>query len=206
MGSGFRQSHLTVESRWQLAQEVPQVLTWMCDFTDGNQYREEHDTLLSERLPPPFDKPATNAFYLVLNWTNLENLHLPLEWSLVQYKPNLAERSLEPKITTRGFTLSVINGTSRTNFGPELPLKTRVIDRTFEAQGLPLRHYSYLTTNGQLLTLAEIKAQPGFAPSLAAGVRATRVSSKRDLILLATIILVSFPLVFLVWRSRRRNV
>jgi hypothetical protein len=206
MGSGFRENHLTVESTWQLSQEQPRVLTWMCDYSDGHRYWEEHDTLLKERLPPPFDKPATNAFYSVSSWTNLDNQHLPLEWSVVQYKPNLAKGFIEPRITTLGHTLSLGNGTSRAHFVQEMPLRTRVIDKTLEAKGLPIRQYGYLTTNGQLLTLAAIKAQPGFAPNLEAGLRAASLSSRRQLILVVMVILVSFPVVIAVWRSRHRRV
>ncbi len=139
MGSGFRASHLTVESKWELARQPPRMLVWMCDFTDGNQYREEHGTLIKERLPAPFDKPTTNAFYEALSWTNLGPLRFPLEWRVVQYKPNFTRLSLEPTITTWGHTLDISNGTSLADFHPEIPLKTRVVDRTLESQGVPLR-------------------------------------------------------------------
>lgn len=204
MGSGFRANHLTVESRWQFAPEAPRMLAWMVDFSDGNQYHEDEGKLLKERLPPPFDKPATNAFVSVLSWTNFGKLHLPLEWRVVQYKVNLNELSLEPRITTHGYTLTVSNGTSRVDFRPEFPLITRVIDRTFQAHGLPLREYGYITTNGRILTIPELSAQVGFQANLAAAGGVVGSPSKPPVVFVAIIILISLAAACALWRFRRK--
>ena len=181
MGRGFRENDLKVRSEWKLTTRVPPVLEHMCDFSDGyrynTQYNEQDDDniLLKEKMPRPFDRENTNAIYSVLQWTNFQGLTLPLEWRVVHYmptlEPNLANGKLEPRMTIHGYTTSVGTGAADMNFAPSVPKVTRVIDKTLEAQGVPLRMYIYLASDGRLRTLAEIKRDPDLKTALQEGRR-----------------------------------
>lgn len=205
MGLGVRKHHLKVNAKWSLVAERPRLPEWMCDFSDGNTYNEENRALIVKKLPAPFDKPTTNSVYSVLSWTKVDDLHLPLEWRVIQYRPNLESQTLESKIISTGHTTVVRSGTSRDSFEIHAPEYSRVTDRTLEAQGVAVPEYTYLTTNGDLLPLSEIKKQIGFAPILAAGERRVPVhASDRRLIVLAAIFIILCVLaVVLLWRWRQ---
>lgn len=203
MGAGFREHHLKVKANWSLAAKSPELPEWMHDFTDGKLYKEEHETLITTESPEPFDKPTTNSIYSVSSWTNAYDLHLPLRWQLIQYRPNDRTRVLEPKIIATGYTTAVRKGTSRTSFEIWAPEFARVTDRTLEAQGVPVRQYTYLTTNGNLLALSGMEKQPGFAAILAAGQRGVHAPGRRVFLFGLIFVILCFPLIPL--RERRRG-
>lgn len=205
MGSGFREHHLMVKSEWKLTASVPVLLERMCDFSDGFRYDEQDGTLLKERLPSPFDQEGTNAVYSVTRWTNYDGLILPSEWQVVQYKPNLQTGQLEPKLTTRGYTVSVDTSDPGMDFAPLVPKNTRVIDSTLEAQGIPIRSYAYLTSDGRLRTLAEMARDQDFQWALQDADKARTLPGKRSLVAIIAAVLILFPLVFLLHRHWRRS-
>lgn len=166
---GLREYHLKVKANWSLSAQNPQLPERVCDFTDGKDYNWEHGILKTEPLPKPFDKPATNCIFSVLSWTRLGDLHLPSKWQAVYYQPDLTNQTLEVRMIDTAYTTAVRSGTSRTSFEIQAPEYARITDCTLEAQGVPVRHYTYISTNGNILSLSEIRKQRDFAPILQKG-------------------------------------
>jgi hypothetical protein len=204
MGRGFREYSLKVLADWKLSSANPKLPEWMFDFADGKQYREEKSQLISENLAEPFDHPHTNLIYSVLSWTNLGDLHVPLEWKVVQYQPNFATGVVEPKIIDAGHTASLRKGTARSSFQIAAPEYTRVVDRTLRAQGVPVREYAYITTNGDLLSALEITKWQGFVPILAEGRKEFPLPKRRSFTPVTVLVLLCVSTVIFVWCRRRR--
>jgi hypothetical protein len=206
MGGGFREHHLTVKSEWKLTTSVPALLERMNDFSDGFRYNEQDGVVIKERLPGPFDKEHTNVVYSVLSWTNYGGLTLPYEWQVVQYKPDFQTGQLEPQVTTRGYTDSVETSDDQgTDFAPFAPKNTRVIDSTLEAQGVPFGSYDYVTTNGKLRTVAEMAQDRNFKWAVTDAEKVRTAPGKRMLVAILAVLLIVFPLVFLLHRNWRGN-
>lgn len=201
MGPGFREHHLKVEANWSLAGTNPKLPEWMCDFTDGKAYKDENGVFQTEPVPTPFDKPTTNAVFSVLSWTKLGDLHLPSKWQVIQYKPNFTSQTLEVQKIDTAYMTAVRDGTSRDSFAIQAPEYTRVTDRTLEARGVPVAEFSYISTNGKILSLSEMSQQRNFMPILKEGVKRVLVPKKRSPLVVAVLIL-CFVAVAAVWKWR----
>jgi hypothetical protein len=205
IGAGFRESNLKVASRWHLADTPPRLLEWMCTISDGYRYHEEHDTLIKERLPSPFNKSFTNAWYSVLNWTNVNGLVIPRDWTLIQLRPSTGEDVLETNMITSGRTQKVFLSRAEQDLGLPIPPNTRVLDRTLPSQGIPIRECAYFTTNGQLLGIGELKKQLNFPLMLADARQSAYASTRRRAVLAVSLVLLCFPVAMVLWRSRHRQ-
>ncbi len=201
MGGGFRESHQMVKSDWRLTKTAPPLLDYMRDFADGFRYSEEDGKLLKQQLPSPFNRGYTNSIYSVILWTNHAGLTLPLQWRVVQYRPNLVTGRLEP-ITTHGFTTAISMEGYASDFSPHMPKNTRIIDNTLEAQGSPVHTYAYMTTNGQIRTLAQLEQETDFIFALQDAPPAPKRPAKRLLIALVVFVLILFPSIFFAWKYR----
>lgn len=189
MGPGFREHHLKVEANWSLAATNPKLPEWMCDFTDGKVYKEENGVFQTEPLPTPFDKPTTNAIFSVLAWRKLADLRLPSKWQVIEYKPDFTNQTLEAWKIVTAYTTAVRAGTSRDSFAIQAPQYTWVTDRTLEARGVPVAEFSYISTNGNILSLSEMSQQRNFMPILKEGVKKVLVPKKRSHVVIAVSIL-----------------
>ena len=205
IGPGFRESNLKVASGWRLADTPPRLLEWMCTICDGYKYHEEHDTLIKERLQSPFNKAFTNAWYSVLNWTNVNGLLIPREWTLIQLRPSAGRDFLETNMITSGRTEKVVLSEVEQDLGLPIPPNTRVLDRSLPSQGIPIREYAYFTTNGQLLSIPELKRQLNFPLMLADARQSAYSSTRRRTVLAVSLVLLCFPVAMVLWRSRHRQ-
>jgi hypothetical protein len=197
MGEGYRESGGRVRAQWSFDDIEPGFLKYMCDFSDGREYRRTGSKLTFTSMPKPFDKGFTNSVFNVLQWTNVSSLRIPFIFELLRFAPQLGsgnQQKLQTLYTCKGTVDSVRISLSVTNFTPDIPMKCRVTDYTVSDKGTPFNGYTYLTTNGTLLTFEELKLEPQFQLAMRTADRAVAKTRKQYFLFACFLVTLIIPL------------
>lgn len=162
VGDEFRESGLKVKSEWVVESKTPNLLKYMAEFSDGNSYRMQGSRVEVKPLPKPFDAGFTNSVFRVIEWTNVAGYTLPRRFEVLKLDPDLADRTgkkLKVVYMMVGEAHSIVLGTTRTNFNPELPDRCRVIDYTHRDGRSRAHYFTYRTADGKLISYDKILEQ-----------------------------------------------
>jgi hypothetical protein len=166
LGPGFKEQHVNIKADWRLLNGRTPFIERSVEFADGFHYLQKGREFSKEPYPPPFDKGFTNCVYSVTQWTNISGSRFPLSWEVLQFKPDLDSGELKTRAHTYGRATEIGLEDVPMPQPSDLPQNTRIIDKTLEAQGIPIPTYAYMTTNGRVQSIAELRKQDLFQIAL----------------------------------------
>lgn len=171
--------------------QLPHHITYI---NDGFFRTLEHNSRVTFRAPPPFDKGYTNAVYKALQTTNVSGIIIPTQFEFVRYAVSkLKDRFiLGVRVRASGIVTQITSHVTSDDFSPQLEGLTFVQDARFAKAnpGLPIMNYH--TTNVAFLKSDDanvVKARRIAARNKAATESAKQPRAMQRLLLLVVAIL-----------------